>query len=99
MPKAIHGRELIRCKVSPGMFKHERGVQIEIPGQQALSLLVDRSQVRIEREPAHGEEVDGWLEVTVIGVSNGRVIVDLPQPTFTTGTRVAVPRVLLRAVA
>src|SRR5688572_24498349 len=99
MPKTIHDRELIRCKVSLGMFAHERGVQIEIPGEKALSLLVDRSQVRIDREPAPGEEVEGWLEVTVISTSNGRVIVDLPQPTFTTGTRIAVPRDLLKAVA
>lgn len=99
MPDARHDHELIRCKVSIGMFTHERGVQIEIPGMETLSLLVDRSQVRIDREPAPGEEVEGWLEVTVISTSNGRVIVDLPQPTLTTGTRIAVPRNLLRTVA
>lgn len=99
MSAAMHGHRLIKCTVSIGMFAHERGVQIEIPDGETLSLLVDRSQVQIDREPAPGEAVDGWLEVTVISASNGRVIVDLPQPTFTTGTRIAVPRHLLKAVA
>jgi hypothetical protein len=99
MPGATQARALIRCKVSIGMFTNERGVEIEIPGRDTLSLLADRSQVRIEREPAPGEEVEGWLEVSVISASGGHVLVDLPQPTFMTGTRIAVPRDLLRAAA
>lgn len=99
MPEAIGARARIECKVSLGMFAGERGVRIELPDGQSLSMFVDRSQVEVAREPQPGEEIDGWLEVSVIGESDGRAIIDLPQQTFTSGTRVAVPRDFLRAAA
>jgi hypothetical protein len=99
MSESVESRARIRARISPGMFAHERGVRIDLPDGESLSMFVDRSQVEVDREPQPGEEISGLLEVAVVSADDGRAIIDLPQQTFTTGTRIEVPRSFLRDLA
>lgn len=99
MPELTRGRALVRCKVSLGMFANERGVRIELPNGESVSALVDASQVQVEKNPRPGEEVDGYLWVSVIGDTEGKFVIDLPQQTLTGGTRVSVAKTLVRSAA
>ena len=99
MPSRADRLARVKCKVGLGMFAHERGVRIELLDGEALSLFVDTSQVHVSQEPCAGDEVDGWLDVTVLGARDGCVLIDLPHETFTTGTRVYVPESLVRIVS
>lgn len=99
VPESVQERVLIRCKVSLGLFAEERGVRVELPNGEVISALVDKSQVQIEREPAPGEEVDGFVWASIVDATGGSIVVDLPQQTLTGGTRMSVPRALLRTAA
>jgi hypothetical protein len=99
MPEAIQAHARVRCNVSLGMFSNERGARIELPTGETVSVIVDRSQVHVEREPGAGEEVDGWLDVAIVREADNQVVIDLPQPSFTSGTRLAVPDSFVRRAA
>lgn len=98
MRESVEERALIKCKVSLGMFADERGVRIELPNGESLFTLADRSQLQVEREPAPGEEVDGYVWVSIIDETGGNLLIDLPQQTFTGGTRISIPKALVRSV-
>lgn len=99
MPESTATRARIKVMVSRGMFSNERGVRINLPNGEVLSMLVDRMQVNVDRDPQRDDEVGGWLEVLIVSTHDGRVIIELPQQTFTTGTRVEVPHELLKTAA
>lgn len=99
MSESIQDRVLIRCKVSLGLFADERGVRIELPNGEEIAALLDKSQVQVKREPAPGEEVDGFVLVSIVADIGGNVVIDLPQQTLTGGTRVLVPKTLMRPAA
>ena len=99
MPEVIQARAQVRCKVSLGMFANERGARIELPNGETVSVIVDKSQVHVEREPSPGEEVDGWLDVAIVRKADDQFVIDLPQPSFTSGTRLAVPNGFVRRAA
>lgn len=89
----------VPCKVSLGMFRHERIVRLALPDGQTLSLFVDESQVEVPRELEPGEEVDGFVKVAIVEENDGYAIIDLPQQSFTRGPRVSVPRAFVRTAA
>jgi hypothetical protein len=87
----------IACQVALGMFRDERGVEIQLP-EGPVAALVDKNDVCVEREPAPGQSVPGHLRVSVIEVGGDTVIVDLPRPSFAAGQRLRVPRRLLEGI-
>ena len=99
MHNGARPQAFIPCKASRGMFSHERGARIELPDGKFISTFVDRSQVEVSREPAPEEEVDGMLCVSVVRVDEGSIVIDLPRPTFTTGTRLILPKGFVRTAA
>lgn len=99
MQENIQERVLIKCRVSLGLFANERGVRIVLPAGETISAFVDKSQVLVEREPAQGEEVDGYVWASIAGATGGDVVINLPQQTVTGGARVSVPKTLVRTAA
>jgi len=85
----------ISCTVSQGMFSSERGVFVELPDGRKVTAFVDKRDVIVDHDPAVGEEVRGRVKVAVVEEKKDSVIVDLPQPTITSGPRLRVPKVLL----
>lgn len=78
------------------MFKSERMVSVELPGGHEVTALVDRHQVVPDRELSPNEEYKGQLKVTVVEVKNKSAVIDLPQPGLTQGTRLVVPKNIIK---
>jgi hypothetical protein len=74
----------LRVTVQPGMFPSERTVSFEAGGRN-YTLVVD------ERDVA----ADGTLVVHVVDQRDDEALVDLPRETFTSGSRVRIPRSVL----
>lgn len=85
----------IPCRVSRGMFSDERAVLLDLPGEGRVSVLVDERSVKVSRDPGPDEEVDGRLNVYIVAEEGENVVLDLPQPSITGGSRVIVPRRLV----
>lgn len=100
MKKKKNGRVLttILCRVSPGMFSTERGIQFDLPDGRRVSAFVDKSRVITASEPRTGRDVDGRLKVDVVQYKDDCAIVDLSQPGLAVGARVRVPRALIEEV-
>ncbi|MEW6296851.1 MAG: hypothetical protein AB1671_03810 [Thermodesulfobacteriota bacterium] len=86
---------LLKCKVSQGMFSHERGVLVELPDGRRVSALVDKNSVQVTRDPRAGEEVEGRVKVSVLETKKDSALVDLPQPGLAEGPRLRVPKGLI----
>ena len=86
----------VTCSISPGMFKSERMVSVELPGGQEVTAFVDRRQVIPDREITSSEEYKGQLKVTVVQIKNDSAIIDLPQPGLTQGPRLVIPKKLIK---
>ena len=86
---------LLKCKVSRGIFSHERGVLVEFPDGRKVSALVDKSSVLVARDPVAGEEVDGRVKVSVLETKKDSALIDLPQPALIEGPRLRVPKDLI----
>src|SRR6266511_2219228 len=84
------------CSISAGMFKGERMVSVELPGGPEITTVVDRNQVIPDREVSPTEEYKAQVKVTVVQVKNNSAIIDLPQPGLTQGTRLVVPREIIK---
>ena len=78
------------------MFKSERMVSVELPGGHEVTALVDRHQVIPDRELSPNDEYKGQLKVTVVEVKNKSAVIDLPQPGLTQGTRLVVPKNIIK---
>jgi hypothetical protein len=85
----------IPCKISLWMFSMEWGVRIELPDGRKIAALVDKDHVQVKEEPQSNTEVDGRLTVFVVEYLGDFVLVDLPQPSLTEGTRLRIPRSML----
>lgn len=70
----------LRVEVQPGMFPSERTVTFEAGGRRYV-LIVDEEDVK-----------DGTLQVYVVAQGGDEALVDLPRDTFTSGSRVRIPR-------
>jgi hypothetical protein len=74
-------RALVRVEVSPGLFSSERTVRINA-GDRSYQLLVDASNLC-------GNE---GLWVHILDENDKEAIVDLPQETFSSGSRIRLPQ-------
>ncbi|HWP58827.1 MAG TPA: hypothetical protein VNL14_13125 [Candidatus Acidoferrales bacterium] len=90
--KLSKGEPRISCSVGPGMFSSERAISIDLPDGRKISALVDRRNVIPDRDVKPGEEYNGHVKVAVVEVKKDSAIVDLPQPGFTEGPRLKVPK-------
>lgn len=77
----------IKVEVRPGTFSSERSVSFAAAGQK-YSLIVDETAVE-----------DDALLVRIVDESAKDMIIDLPSDTFTSGSRVRVPRELVETIA
>ena len=77
-------KDRIRVKVEPGTFSSERSVSFEVNGQK-YNLIVDEAVK------------DDTLEVYVIAINDkeDKALIDLPQETFTSGSRIFIPKAAL----
>lgn len=87
----------IKCKVARGMFSSEWAVTIELGGGRRVAALVDRSLVKVAREPAAGEQVPGELQVFLVQEKENTLLLELPTPSLSSGSRMEAPRSLLVA--
>jgi len=86
----------LSCLVYPGMFKSERAVEITLPDGRTVSAFVDERDVRASSQPTLAGTVAGSVKVSVVEDKGESVIVDLPQPTLTNGTRFEVRKAELK---
>jgi len=86
----------IACKVSRGMFSSERIITVNLPEGRTVSALVDKEYVSVKSEPRSGESVDARIKVSIIEEAKDKILVDLPGTGITNGTRVWVPKSLLK---
>ena len=92
------GQFFLRCSVASGMFSHERGITVELTSGKHVVAFVDARDVRVSKDPRPGEEIEGMVKVSVIEKGRDSVVVDLPQPAISQGTRLEVQPRMLREV-
>jgi hypothetical protein len=81
----------LRCRVSPGMFDHELGVQGEQFDGSAYGLFAPREAVdHGERPLTSGQTVPGLVQVEAIERKGDLVLVELPGQTFQNGSLITV---------
>jgi hypothetical protein len=84
----------VRCKIEPGLFKTE--VYASVLGS---SVYVDRSAVRITRDPENGQAGDGEILAYVIDEgTDERTLVELSGEPVVGGLRTWVPKTAFAAV-
>jgi hypothetical protein len=86
----------IKCQVSPGMFSTERGVRIKLPDGRTVYTIVDERNVQVNSALRPGTEVEGRLRVSVVEMKGKSAVVYLPQSGLTEGTRITVPKAMLK---
>ena len=77
----------IPCTVWPGLFSHERGIKVNLPGVENLVAFVDQKDVIVSEEPVPENGIEGRCRVFVVELEGDLAIVDLPQPSVDRGTR------------
>jgi hypothetical protein len=83
----------IRCQVSPGLFSTERQVVVKFPEGREFVAFVDERNVKVsgDKKPEVQQPVDGFVRVFPVNIKKKTALVDLPQGSFTEGTRIEVP--------
>jgi hypothetical protein len=76
---------LIPVSVKPGTFRTERLVSFDVEGRP-YQLIVDESDV----------VGDDRLRVHVVEMSGDQALIDLPRDTFSSGSRIQVPKSILQ---
>ena len=83
----------VRCQVSPGFFGDEFYVVID-----RTSAYVNRSNVRVETEPARGADVEGYVLAYFITEEEDRgILVELPGEPVVGGLLTWVTKAQLQA--
>jgi hypothetical protein len=85
-----NGTYYVRCRVSPGYFGNEFYVVV---GDS--SAFVDRFNVKVDRTPEGGHEVDGQVLAYLVSEEPDRALVELPGQPVVGGLRTWVSRSLL----
>jgi hypothetical protein len=81
----------LRCRVSPGMFDHELGVQGEQFDGSAYGLFAPRGAVDHGDQPlTSGQTVPGLVRVDALDRKGDLVLVELPGQTFQNGSLITV---------
>lgn len=90
----------LRCQVTKGLWGGEYSVIVNFEfadKPQQLTTWADKSEVKVLKEPAEGEIVDGFLRVLVIkeDAVSKLATIRLPHETFNSGPIVVVPSGLI----
>lgn len=89
--KNLEKKVYLECEVERGFFDSERSVKIVDVNGEKYQALVDKDDVKTKKEPQGEEVVRGFVKVDVAAKCKEGYLVDLPQETFTSGPRIAVP--------
>ena len=84
------GHRYIICQIGKGLFEHECSITVSDIYGEKYQAIVDRNDVKVSKEPEGFDFVDGVVRVRVVEVHPGKIVVDLPQETFTSGPRITV---------
>ena len=87
MTKREEGPFTIPCMVWPGLFSHERGIKVNLPGVENLVAFVDKKDVIVSEDPVPETGIEGRCRVYVVELEGHVAVVDLPQPSVDRGTR------------
>jgi hypothetical protein len=79
----------LRVKLEPGMFDNEYTIILSTEGRE-ISSVVGKESVRTEQEPTELRQGRGLLRVRVIGSAEGKTLIDLPRPSFTSQPRLRI---------
>jgi len=79
----------LRVRLEPGMFDNEVTIILSTEGRE-ISSVVSKENVTIETEPTAHRQGSGLLKVRVVSSAEGRYLVDLPKPSFTSQPRLSV---------
>jgi hypothetical protein len=79
----------LRCRVTPGMFDHELGVEGRQSDGSVWSLFAPKEAVDAGGQPLEGG-AQGWIRVEVLTRQGDRVLVELPGQTFQNGSAITV---------
>ncbi len=79
----------LRVRIEPGMFDNEVTIILSTEGRE-ISSVVSKENVQIETEPTAHRQGSGLLKVRVVSSGEGRYLVDLPKPSFTSQPRLSV---------
>lgn len=85
----------IPCTVSTGMFRNERGVVIRIANGQAVTAIVDATDVSVTKAITRDSSAPGKVRAFIVEERKDTVVVDLPQPTLMGGPRLEVARSII----
>ena len=86
----IQEHSWLRCRVTPGMFDHELGVEGRQSDGSVYSLFAPKKAVDHGGQPVEGP-MEGWIRVRVLSQKDDRVLIELPGQTFQNGAYVTVP--------
>jgi type III secretory pathway lipoprotein EscJ len=86
----------LACRVQEGMFESECIVTIPVINEKGedseASAFVDKDELQFPQPLEKDAVVDGFLDVSVMGVTSDKVSVVLPSSTFNNGPVVWVKR-------
>ncbi len=85
----------LNCRVFPGQFSDEYGVQGVLHDNRNFDLFAPRKYVKPNKgqgEPKHGEPVKGIIQVILGPEKNDLILVTLPRPTFENGQTITVKK-------
>lgn len=99
MARREEGPFTIPCMVWPGLFSHERGIKVDLPGVENLVAFVDKKDVIVSEDPVPENGIQGRCRVYVVELEGDSAIVDLPQPSVDRGTRFKIPKKYLEGHA
>jgi hypothetical protein len=85
----------LRCRVTPGMFDHELGVEGRQSDNLVWSLFAPKEAVDHGGQLLEGG-TEGWVRVQVLDRRGDHVLVELPGQTFQNGAFITVKAEQLR---
>lgn len=90
-----HAMVGLDCTVTQGMFSTERGISITLADGAVVIAVVDATDVYVQDVLKPGQEVRGKVRAYVVEERKETLLVDLPQPTLTSGPRLEVSRAIV----
>jgi len=89
----------LRCRIQEGMFEDEFIVTIKTINENGedveASAFINKDELELDSFPKGDNIVDGFVDVSVMGITHDKVSVVLPKPTFANGAVVWVKKELL----
>lgn len=81
----------IPCEIHKGLFPQEFFLVIRI-GEEVVQLWADKDWVEQERDK------DGWMKVRVVREEEENLLINLPNETLFSGSRIFVPKTMIRGL-